>query len=53
MAKILRTSSFEYIDVAAPNKREAVKLIGKKGVFKEVSAKASRSQWGVYIFKRK
>jgi len=53
MAKILSTSTDEYIDVAAPNKKEAVKLVGRRGVFKEVSARSYGAIWGVYIFKRK
>lgn len=54
LAHILEeTSTDKFIDVVAPTKEEAIRLVGKRGVYKETSARRSNKQWGVYVFRRK
>lgn len=50
---IQATSTRKFIDVIACSKPEAVKFIGNKGKFKEISARATKNQAGVYVFLRK
>lgn len=49
---VIHTSTNKFIDVVAQSKKEAINFVGKKGKFKEVSARRTKKEWGVYVFYR-